>query len=138
MSPQSLLEHVRWIDLPSNADERGVLTSIESNRDIPFAIKRIFYMHHIVAERGGHAHRDTEQVVSALAGSFRMDLSDGEHSQSFLFDDPTRGLYMPPMLYIHIHDLTPNAVCLVLASTHYDMSRSLRSWEDYLKAIGKE
>ena len=129
------LDQVRWIDLPSSVDQRGVLTSVESERDIPFAIARIFYMHHIVSARGGHAHRDTHQVLTAVAGRFSVQLSDGERTVSYVLADPTRGLYMPPMLFIHIHDLSPDAVCLVLASTHYDMSRSLRSWDEYLEAI---
>ena len=64
----SVLDAVRWVELPSNVDARGVLTSIEGGQDIPFEIKRIFYMHHIAADRGGHAHIDTEQIVTAAAG----------------------------------------------------------------------
>jgi hypothetical protein len=131
----SVLDAVRWINLPSNVDQRGVLTSVESRLDIPFEIKRIFYMHHIVTDRGGHAHKDTHQVIVAAAGTFKVDLSDGTSSQTHVFDDPTRGLYTPPMVFIHLYDFSPGAVCLVLASTHYDMSKSIRSWEAYLEAI---
>lgn len=133
--PTSVLDDVRWIDLPSNVDPRGMLTSIEGGLDVPFEIKRIFYMHHIITERGGHAHTDTEQVVIAAAGCFNMDLSDGTHTQTYTLDDPRRGVYTPRMVFIKLYDFSPRAVCLVLASTHYDMSRSLRSWEEYLKAI---
>jgi dTDP-4-dehydrorhamnose 3,5-epimerase-like enzyme len=132
------LDHARWIDLPSNQDDRGVLTSIESEQDAPFPIKRIFYMHHVVSDRGGHAHMDTDQVVVALAGGFEMELSDGKASETFRMDDPTRGVYVPRMLFININGMSQDTVCLVLASTHYDMSRSLRSWEDYLRALGLE
>lgn len=132
------LDEVRWIDLPSNRDDRGVLTSIESEQDAPFPIRRIFYMHHVVSDRGGHAHMDTDQVVVALAGSFEMELCDGKSSSTYQLDDPTRGLYMPRMIFIKIQGMTPDAVCLVLASTHYDISRSLRSWDDYLSAVGVE
>jgi dTDP-4-dehydrorhamnose 3,5-epimerase-like enzyme len=132
------IDQVRWIDLPSNGDDRGVLTSIESEQDAPFSIKRIFYMHHVVSDRGGHAHMDTDQVVIALAGSFEMKLSDGKSSASYRLDDPTRGVYVPRMLFINIDDMSQDTVCLVLASTHYDMSRSLRNWDDYLLALGLE
>ena len=70
------LDQVRWIDLPSDGDSRGVLTSIESGKTTPFPIERIFYMHHVVSARGGHAHMDTDQVVVALAGNFEMALGD--------------------------------------------------------------
>jgi hypothetical protein len=129
------LRDIKCIDLPSNVDNRGVLTSIESAVDIPFAIKRIFYMHHIVADRGGHAHRDTDQVVIAISGCFKMDLSDGINTRTFDLDDPKRGIYVPRMIFIRMHDFSPGAVCCVLASTHYDIKRSIRSWEDYKKAI---
>lgn len=132
------LDEARWIDLPSNQDERGVLTSIEGDGDAPFPIKRIFYMHHVIADRGGHAHMDTDQVVVAVAGSFDMELSDGKSSVTFHLDDPTRGVYVPRMLFINISGMTEDTVCLVLASTHYDMSRSLRSHDAYLEALDLE
>ena len=136
MANSSVLDAVRWVELPSNVDERGVLTSIESGQDIPFEIKRIFYMHHIITDRGGHAHADTEQVVTAAAGRFKMDLSDGVDTRTYVLDDPTRGVYTPPMVFIELYDFSPGAVCLVLASTHYDIEKSIRSWEAYLEAIG--
>ena len=136
MANSSVLDAVRWVELPSNVDERGVLTSIESGQDIPFEIKRIFYMHHIITDRGGHAHADTEQVVTAAAGRFKMDLSDGVDTRTYVLDDPTRGVYTPPMVFIELYDFSPGAVCLVLASTHYDIGKSIRSWEAYLEALG--
>lgn len=130
------LHEVRWVDLPSNRDDRGILTSVESGQDTPFAIERIFYMHHVVSDRGGHAHMDTDQVVVSLAGEFDMELRDGKTSVTYRMDDPTRGLYVPRMLFINITGMSQETVCLVLASTHYDMSRSFRRWEDYLHALG--
>ena len=132
------LDKVRWIDLPSSSDDRGVLTSIESGLDAPFPIERIFYMHHVVSDRGGHAHQDTDQVVVALAGDFEMELCDGKSAATYRMNDPTRGLFVPKMLFINIKGMSTETVCLVLASTHYDMSRSIRSWEDYLEALGVE
>lgn len=133
----SRIDEVRWIDLPSNEDDRGVLTSIESGIDTPFTIARIFYMHHVVTDRGGHAHADTDQVVVPVAGVFEMELRDGKSSVTHRMDDPTRGLYVPRMLFINIRGMSPQAVCLVLASTHYDISRSIRSWDAYLEALGQ-
>jgi len=134
-NPQSAIPGVRWVELPSRVDGRGVLTSVEGQIDVPFEIKRVFYMHHIITDRGGHAHADTDQVVIAAAGRFKMDLSDGTNTQTYVLDDPTRGVYTPRMVFIRLYDFSPGAVCLVLASTHYDISKSIRSWEDYLKAM---
>jgi len=134
-NPKSAIPGVRWVELPSRVDGRGVLTSVEEQIDVPFEIKRVFYMHHIITDRGGHAHADTDQVVIAAAGRFKMDLSDGTNTQTYVLDDPTRGVYTPRMVFIRLYDFSPGAVCLVLASTHYDISKSIRSWEDYLKAM---
>jgi dTDP-4-dehydrorhamnose 3,5-epimerase-like enzyme len=126
-----LLNDVKWIELPSVRDGRGVLTAVESGQDVPFPIKRIFYMHHIVSERGGHAHQETDQVVVAIAGSLTLELADGRERGRFEMNDATRGLFIPKMIFIEIKNISADAVCLVLASTHYDIAKSIRSWEDY-------
>ena len=128
------LDAVKWLDLPSVTDPRGILTSIESGMDVPFDLKRIFMMHHITAALGGHAHIDTDQVIIAAAGSFTLELSDGTRNRTFDMNDPTQGVYTPRMVFIQFYEVSPDAVCLVLANTHYDMSRSLRSWEVYLQS----
>jgi hypothetical protein len=130
------LEDARWIDLPSNVDSRGVLTVVESGRDAPFEIKRVYLLHNIVGDRGGHAHQDTTQIVTAVSGSFELTLSDGTGARRFILDDITRGLLFGPMLFIRMTGFSSGARALVLASTHYEKSRSIRSWEDYLAAIG--
>ena len=129
------LKDIQKIALPSVTDNRGVLTSIESGASIPFEIKRIFYMHHIILDRGGHAHIDTDQVIIAMSGSMKVKVFDGESEEVYVLDDCTEGLYTPRLTFCDLYDFSPGAVCLVLANTHYDMSRSLRSKEDYLKFL---
>ncbi len=129
------LDDLCWIDLPSVHDDRGVLTAIESGKDIPFSLQRIFYMHHVTQNRGGHAHIESDQVIVAIAGSLQLELSDGKRTVVHPIDNPTRGLYTPRMIFIRLFDFSPGAVCMVLASTHYDMSKSIRTWEAYLEAI---
>jgi hypothetical protein len=129
------LENIRWISLPSHVEKSGVLTSIESEVDTSFIIKRIFYMHHISSDRGGHAHFDTDQMIIAISGSFIVDLSDGVRKHTYHVDDPTKGLYVPRMIFIQLKQFSDNAVCLVLANTHYDIKKSIRSWEDYIEVI---
>ena len=129
------LEKVAVVSLPSVEDPRGVLTAVEGLRDIPFEIKRIFYMHHIQSDRGGHAHRDTDQIVIAVAGSFVLELFDGKHYKQFDMDDPTKGVYIPRMIFINMFKFMPGSVCLVLANSYYDMRRSFRTKEAYLDFI---
>ena len=120
------------IDLKTNSDPRGALTSVEELFDIPIDIKRIFYMHHVTEDRGGHAHKDTDQVVIPISGSFKIKLFDGKESKVFQMDDCTKALYIPRLTFTDLYDFTSDAVCLVLANTHYDMSKSLRSMDAYM------
>jgi hypothetical protein len=126
------LSEVRWIDLPSVADSRGVLTSIESCIDVPFEIRRLFFMHGVQGERGGHALRLTSQVLLSAAGRFTVDVSDGADSASHTVNDPNRGLYLPPMTWVRLYDFTPGAVCLVVADTHFAESAYLRDWDEFV------
>jgi len=130
------IENVKWIQVSTHDDARGSLSAIESNASIPFDIKRIFYMHHIMpgADRGSHAHLETDQFAVALHGSMKVRDSDGVRSKVFLLDSPSWGIYLPKLTWTDLYDFSDDAVCLVLASTHYDRSKSLRTWEEYLKA----
>ena len=128
---------INKINLFSVKDARGVLTAVEGGVDIPFEIKRVFYMHHVVkgAARGGHAHRDTDQIAIAVSGSINILLSDGEQEVSVTLDDPSCGLYLPRMTWTALQDFGDNGVCLVLASSHYDMNKSIRDWGSYLTEL---
>ena len=125
-----MLSEVKQIQFRNNPDPRGALTSIEGEcKEIPIDIKRIFYMHHVVDDRGGHAH-------IAIHGSFMLKLFDGKDTVEYSMDDCTKGIYIPRLTFTDMYDFTPDAVCLVLANTHYDMGKSLRSMDvymDYLK-----
>lgn len=132
---KSGLSEVRWIELPAVKDGRGTLTAVEAMIDIPFEIRRIFYMHHVSAERGGHAHRDTEQVVIGIAGRHVIEVKDGHASLTFVLDDPNRGLYLPRMTFTSLMEFSADAVSLVLASTHYDRGKSVRTFEEYLTLL---
>lgn len=132
---KSGLDDIRWIDLPAVTDDRGTLTAVEGMVDIPFTINRIFYMHHVSAERGGHAHRDTDQVVIGISGRHVIEVRDATRSLRFVLDNPDRGLYLPRMTFTTLLDFSVDAVSLVLASTHYDRSRSIRTFPEYLAVL---
>lgn len=125
--------NVKEIKFKNYPDARGCLTSIEGNeREIPIDIKRIFYMHHVVDNRGGHAHIDTDQVLIGISGSFKLKVFDGKESQEYMMNDCTKGVYVPRLTFTDMYDFTPDAICLVLANTHYDMGKSLRSMDAYI------
>lgn len=123
------------IDLKNVQDVRGSLTAIESGQDISFKIERIFYMHHVVSDRGGHAHIDTDQVLIPICGSLKVKLFNGKETEEYVMDDCTKGLYIPRLYFTDMYDFTPETVCLVLSSTHYDMGKSLRSMDAYMSYL---
>lgn len=123
--------HSYIIDLHTICDSRGMLTSVEETLNVPIEIKRIFYMHHVAENRGGHAHIDTDQVVIPVHGTFKVKLYDGMEITEYVMDDCTQGLYIPRLTFTDLYDFSFDAVCLVLANTHYNMSKSLRSLEAY-------
>lgn len=131
----STTDDIAWIDLPSHRDDRGRLTVIEAGRDVPIDIKRIFYVHETTRDRGGHAHRDTDQVLVAVYGALTARAFDGASRREFRLDDATMGLYVPRMLFVELVDFSTGGVCLVLANTHYDRSASIRSQADYVSAL---
>jgi hypothetical protein len=127
-----------WCKLHSAYDERGCLTSIEGKQTIPFEIKRVFYMHDVLkgADRGGHAHSDTDQLAVAVHGSLKIMVSNGVESCTVVLDSPSWGILLPRLTWTRLIDFSEGAVCMVLASTHYDRSKSIRSWPEYLLACG--
>lgn len=134
------LKNVSWINFITNRDPRGILIAIEGEQTIPFSIERIFYMTKVIEDRGGHAHIDTDQVIVAIHGSFKVALSDGKEKQVFEFNDPEKGLFVPKLIFTDLYDFSADAVCLVLSNTHYDIKKSIRTWDEYLNymAIGND
>lgn len=132
------MRHIKWVSFQDVIDERGRLTAIEGNHHTPFAIERVFYVHQVTPgiDRGGHAHRDTDQVITVVHGSLKVGVSNGKSVRSFVLDHPGRGLYVPRMIWVRLYDFSAGGVCLVLASTKYDRSKSIRTWENFLEARG--
>jgi hypothetical protein len=129
---------VRLIPFAANVDPRGTLTAIDDATHVPFPIHRVFLVHDVdpTTPRGGHAHRDTDQVILAAHGALNVRVTDGAEVQTYLLDSPTFGLFVPHMLWVDLLDFDSDTVCLVLASTLYDQRRSIRSWDEYADVVG--
>ena len=132
------LKRVAWIELPTFSDPaRGNLTVIESKQGIPFAIARVFFIRGVPkdCERGAHAHRRTEQLLIAIAGSFFLDLTNASQDRTFRLREPHRAIYVPPMIWARLRDFSTGAVCLVLASAPYDPTDYIRDWREYVSTV---
>lgn len=126
--------NVKLIDLPVMSDVRGNLTFIEGERHVPFPIRRVYYLYDVpvAAERGGHAHRELEQVVFAISGNFRMKIDDGYQKSEYWLSDPRKGLYINRLIWREMDSFSPGAVCMVLASKPYDEADYFRDYADFL------
>ncbi|MDC1317698.1 FdtA/QdtA family cupin domain-containing protein [Flavobacteriaceae bacterium] len=131
------IKTVYKLDLPSVVDDRGILTSVEEHKDVPFKIKRIFYMHDIKKNRGGHAHIDTDQIIIAISGSFKLKVFDGYADDTYFLNNASEGVYTPRLTFVDFFEFSSDAVCLVLSNTYYEMKNSLRNINDYINYINK-
>lgn len=127
------IDSCRLLEFPIVSDPRGNLTFIESSRHIPFDIKRVYYLYDVPggAERGGHGHRDLQQVIIAMSGSFDVVLNDGTRSHRYHLNRSYYGLYIGPMMWRGIDNFSSGSVCMVLASDFYDEKDYFRSLEDF-------
>lgn len=122
------------IDLPQINDRRGNLTFIEGSNHIPFDIRRVYYLYDVPggASRGGHGHRGLEQFIIAMSGSFDVILDDGFEKQKFHLNRSYYGLYVKPMMWREIDNFSSGSVCLVLASTPYEVSDYYRDYGEFV------
>ena len=129
------LAGARTVEIPTHQDARGFLSAFESGSDVPFPIQRIFYMYGVTEpfERGGHAHQDTDQILVCLHGALRVDLRDSSRCATYDLSRPDLGLIIPAMIWARLYDFTSETVCLAAASTHYEPSKVIRDWDEYMR-----
>lgn len=125
----------KLVDLSLISMERGSITSVNNKNDLPFDIKRIYYLYDVPnnADRGAHGHKNLEQLIVAVSGSFTINLIDGKNSKSFILNQPSQGLLIVPGIWRELNGFSGGAICLVLASEEYDESDYIRDYADFLK-----
>ena len=132
------VDNVKVFEFPKKGDNRGTLVVIEENKDIPFDIKRIFYMFGTSPEivRGQHANRHSEFILICVAGSCKIKVDDGKGNEEiFLLDKPNKGIYVPKMLWKDMYDFSCDSVLLVLSDKNYDENEYIRDYEEYRKEV---
>lgn len=125
------------LNFKENGDERGKLVVVEGMKDIPFDIKRIFYIYGSDNEviRGRHANRKSEFVLINVAGSSKVKVYDGKNEEVFILDKPNTGIYLPQMVWKDMYDFSEDSILLVLASEAYDNSEYIREFDEFLKEV---
>ena len=122
-----------------HGDDRGQLVSLEEFTDIPFEIKRVYYMYDTVPEqvRGYHAHKSLEQILICIHGSCKVLLDNGTEKKKVFLEKPYQGLYVPNNMWREMYDFSPDAVLMCLASEIYNEDDYIRDYNQFLKFIGK-
>lgn len=129
------IDDCKIIDLRKISDPRGNLTPIEGAQDIPFDIKRVYYLYDVPSgqSRGGHAHKELQQLIVATNGSFTMTLDDGTDKKSYTLNRPYQGLLIVPGIWRVLDDFSSGAVLLCLASDHYEEADYIRNYREFKK-----
>lgn len=123
------------IEIDKHHHEKGNISVIENGITIPFKIKRAYYLYDVPGgeSRGGHAHKQLQQLIVAASGSFSITLNDGIVKRTFLLNHPYQGLLVVPGIWRELDDFSSGSVCLVLASHLYEASDYIREYNDFLK-----
>ena len=129
---------ITLIDLPKIADPRGNLTVAEGLDVVPFEIKRAYWVYDVPGgeSRGGHAHKRLQQFIVALSGSFQVTLDNGYEQKTGLMNHPYQGLLIDTNIWRTLDDFSSGAVCLVLASEHYDEEDYIYDYDEFLTYSG--
>jgi len=131
------LNDCKLIELPKITDPRGNLTFIEGNGHVPFSIERVYYLYDVPggSDRGAHAHKELQQFIVAMSGSFDVVLDDGVEQKRFHLNRSYYGLYVCPMMWRYLDNFSSGGVCMVLASRHYDESDYIRDYEKFMCSV---
>lgn len=128
----------QMLDFSQKGDERGHLVIVEGKQDIPFEIKRIFYIYGSDPDvvRGRHANRNSEFVLINVAGSSKVRVLDGKGNEAiYSLNRPHTGVYLPKMVWKEMYDFSPDSVLLCLSSEHYDANEYIRDYDDFLRIM---
>jgi dTDP-4-dehydrorhamnose 3,5-epimerase-like enzyme len=129
------IEQVRIIDFPKIEDSRGNLSFIEEDKQIPFEIKRTYWIYDVPGgeKRGGHAYKENKEIIVALSGSFDVVLDDGSKRKVFSLNRSYYGLYVPKGIWRQMENFSTNSLALVLASTTFNTSDYIYDFEEFKK-----
>lgn len=132
--------HVVKYVFQQHGDERGMLVALEEFKDIPFEIKRVYYLYDTKegVRRGFHAHKSLEQILVCIHGSCRILLDNGEEKKTVSLEKPYEGLYIANSIWREMYDFSPDAVLLVLASDFYREEDYIRDYDEFLKSAHQE
>ncbi len=125
----------KLIDLPKITARQGNITPVEGNKDIPFDVERVYYLYDVPGgeSRGGHAHKELQQLIVSVMGSFDVVLNDGQKKKTVALNRAYYGLYVPKMIWRELENFSSGGICLVLASMPYAEDDYIRDYKTFLR-----
>ncbi len=131
-----MIEKVHILDIPKIADPRGNLAVVEKET-LPYEIKRVYYLYDVPSDayRGGHSHKECQEFLVALSGSFEVVLDNGFQKQRITLNKPNKGLLIPTGIWRELENFSSGAVCLVLASHVYLEDDYIRKYDEFLISV---
>lgn len=128
---------INWVDFKVLGDERGQLIALEGKMNIPFEIKRVYYLTGTKPDvpRGFHAHKELEQVAVCVSGKCRMIMDDGHYKEEAWLDSPSKAIRIGKMIWHEMHDFSGDCVLLVLANEYYDENDYIRNYSDFIGLV---
>ncbi len=128
---------VKKYKFQKHGDDRGMLVALEEGKDIPFVIKRVYYIYDTLTgvRRGFHAHKNLKQILICVKGSCKLHLDNGHETAEVVLDKPYEGIYIENNIWREMYDFSKDAVLLVLASELYNESDYIRNYQDFIKFI---
>lgn len=134
-----VMQVVKYVFQP-HGDDRGQLVSLEEYNDIPFEIKRVYYMYDTAegVVRGHHAHRNLQQILFCVHGSCKVRLDNGKEKKVVPLEKPYEGVYIANNMWREMYDFSPDAVLMVLASEVYNEADYIRDYDEFLKFVGQK
>ncbi len=128
---------INLIEFKVLGDDRGQLVALESNKNIPFEIKRVYYLTGTLpgVPRGFHAHKELEQVAVCVSGKCRMIMDDGKNKEEIWLDSPDKAVCIHKMMWHEMHDFSEDCVLLVMASDYYDEADYIRDYLNFIKQV---
>lgn len=128
------IDDCKLIEIDQIGDRRGHISVVENHSQVPFEVKRVFYLYDLPGgeSRGAHAHKECHQLLVAASGGFEVEVNDGFKSKIFSLNRPYQTLHVPPGIWASEINFTSGAICLVLASHVYDEKDYIRGYNDFL------
>jgi len=134
-----MLDSIRLLNLPKILDDRGNLSFFENSNQIPFDIKRVYWIYDVPGgeQRGGHAYKDLQEVIIALSGSFDVVLHDGREEKRFTLNRSYYGIYIPKMIWRHLDNFSTNSLALIATDEHYNPDQYIRDFGQFKHLVNE-